>query len=99
MESYTKEQVFVVEQYVKNNEGLAATILNFRIRYGWNSELTSSTLNRLIQKYMGTKHQSYESVAENPGTTIWHHGHELAILRSCLPRILKKSIFKLTKFN
>jgi len=41
MERYTKEQrVFIVEQYFKNNEGLAATVHNFRTKYGRNSDLT-----------------------------------------------------------
>lgn len=40
MEGYTKEQrVFIVEQYFKNNEGLAATVRNFRTKYDRNSDL------------------------------------------------------------
>lgn len=55
MERYTKEQrVFIVEQYFKNNEGLAATVRNFRTKYGRNSDLTSSTVKRLIKKFRET---------------------------------------------
>lgn len=38
-----EQRVFISEQYFKNNEGLAATIRNFPTKYGWNSDLTSST--------------------------------------------------------
>ncbi|XP_036185884.1 DDB1- and CUL4-associated factor 16 isoform X2 [Myotis myotis] len=55
MERYTKEQrIFIVEQYFKNNEGLAATVRNFRTKYGRNSDLTSSTVKRLIKKFRET---------------------------------------------
>lgn len=55
MERYTKEQrVFIVEQYFKNNEGLVAIVRNFRTKYGRNSDLTSSTVKRLIKKFKET---------------------------------------------
>ena len=55
MTSYTKEQrVFIIEQYFKNNEGLAVTVHNFRTKYGQNSDLTPSTVKRLIQKFRET---------------------------------------------
>ena len=38
-----QQRVFIVEQYLKNNENLAATVRKFYTRYGWNSILTSST--------------------------------------------------------
>ena len=51
MERYTKkERIFIVEQYFKNNKGLAPTICNFRIKYDRNSDLTSLTVKRLIKK-------------------------------------------------
>ncbi|KAK0166333.1 hypothetical protein PV328_004759 [Microctonus aethiopoides] len=55
MERYSKEQrVFIVEQYFKNNEGLAATVRNFRTKYGRDSNLNSSTVKRLIKKFRET---------------------------------------------
>ena len=40
MEGYTKEQrVFIVQQYFKNNENFAATVRNFRTKYGQNCDL------------------------------------------------------------
>ncbi|CAK9813004.1 hypothetical protein ANTPLA_LOCUS7629 [Anthophora plagiata] len=55
MERYTKEQrVFIVEQYFKTNEGLAATVCNLRTKYGRNSDVTSSTVKRLINKFRET---------------------------------------------
>ena len=55
MERYTKEQrVFIVEQYFKSNEVLAATVRNFHTKYGRNSDLNSSTVKRLIKKFRET---------------------------------------------
>ena len=55
IECYTKEQrVSIVVQYFKNNEGLAATVRNFRTKYGRNSDLTSLTVKRLIKKFRKT---------------------------------------------
>lgn len=55
MERYTKEErVFIVAQYFKNNESLAATVRNFRTKYGRNSNLTSSTVKRLIKRFKDT---------------------------------------------
>lgn len=55
MGRHTKEQrVFIGEQHFKNNERLAAfTVHNFCIKYDWNSDLTLSTVKRLIQKIQG----------------------------------------------
>ncbi|GFS67711.1 hypothetical protein NPIL_379601 [Nephila pilipes] len=62
MERYTAERVFI-EQYFKNNEGQAATVRKFRTKYGQNSDLTSSTVIRVIEKnqadwinWRGAKH-------------------------------------------
>ena len=55
MEHYTREQrVFIVEQYFKNNESLAATVRKFSIKYGRNIDLTSSTVKRVIGKFRET---------------------------------------------
>ena len=52
MERYTIEQrVFIVEEYFKNNESLD-TVRKFRTKYGRNSDLTSSTVNRVIEKLL-----------------------------------------------
>ena len=47
----TQKRVFIVEQYLKNNENLAATIRRFYTKYGRNSVSTSSTVKRLIKKF------------------------------------------------
>ena len=53
MERYTIQQrVFIIEQYLKNNESLAAAVRKFHTKYGRNSVLTSSTVKRLIEKFM-----------------------------------------------
>ena len=55
MERYTIEQrVFIIEQYFKNNESLAAAVRKFHTKYGRNSVLTSSTVKRLIEKFRET---------------------------------------------
>lgn len=55
MERYTTEQrVFIVEEYFKNNESLAATVRKFRTKYGRNIDLSSSTVKRLIAKFRNT---------------------------------------------
>lgn len=55
MERYAIEQrVFIVEQYFKNNECLAAVVRKFHTKYGRNSVLTSSTVKRLIEKFRET---------------------------------------------
>jgi len=55
MESYTiKEHVFIIEQYFKNNESLAAAVRKFDKEYGRNGVLTSSTVKRLIEKFRET---------------------------------------------
>ncbi|GFT69960.1 hypothetical protein NPIL_525631 [Nephila pilipes] len=55
MERYmTEQRAFIVEQYFKNNECLAATVGNFRTKYGWNSDLTSSTVKKVIEKVRQT---------------------------------------------
>ena len=52
MQCYTTQQrVFIVEQYLKRNENLAATVRKFYTKYGQNSVLTLSTLKRLIEKF------------------------------------------------
>ena len=52
MQRYTTQQrVFIVEQYLKNNANLAATVQKFYTKYGRNSILTSSTVKRLIEKF------------------------------------------------
>ena len=43
-----EQRVFIIEQYFKNNKGLAATVRNFHSKYGRNSDLTPSTVKRLI---------------------------------------------------
>jgi len=55
MERYTIQQrVFIIEQYLKNNESLAAAVRKFHTKYGRNSVLTSSTVKRLIEKFRET---------------------------------------------
>ena len=55
MERYTtKQRVFIIEQYLKNNKSLAAAVRKFRTKYGRNSVLTSSTVKRLIEKFRET---------------------------------------------
>ncbi|OAD53117.1 hypothetical protein WN48_10746 [Eufriesea mexicana] len=52
MKRYTKKQrVFIVEQYFKSNEGLAATVRNFHTKYGGISDLTSPIVKKLIKKF------------------------------------------------
>jgi len=46
-----KLQCFIVEQNLKNNENLAATLRKIYTKYGRNSVLTSSTVKRLIEKF------------------------------------------------
>ena len=53
---YTIEQrMFIIEQYFKNNESLAAAVRKFHTKYGRNSVLlTSLTVKRLIEKFRET---------------------------------------------
>lgn len=47
MNGYTIQQpVFIIEQYFKYDESLAAAVRKFYINYGRNSILTSSTMKR-----------------------------------------------------
>ena len=51
MERYTIQQcVFIIEQYFKNNESLAAAIRKFYTKYDKNNVL--STVKRLIEKFV-----------------------------------------------
>ena len=53
MERYTIQQrVFIIEQYFKNNESLATAIRKFYTKYDKNSGLTSSTVKKLIEKFV-----------------------------------------------
>ena len=55
MERYTiKQHVFIVEWYFKSNESLKATVRKFCTKYGRNSDLTSSVVNRIIEKLRQT---------------------------------------------
>jgi len=55
MERYTIQQrVFIIEQFLKINESLAAAVRKFHTKYGRNSVLTSSTVKRLIEKFRET---------------------------------------------
>lgn len=44
----------IAQQYFKNNENLAAKVRNFRSKFGQNSDLTSSSAERIILKFRGT---------------------------------------------
>ena len=50
-----QQRVFIIEQYFKNNESLAAAVWKFYTKYGKNSVLTSSTVRRLIEKFVETE--------------------------------------------
>lgn len=55
MDHYTeKQRVFTVEQCLKIMKVWQLIVRNFSSKYGWNSDLTSSTKKRLIKKLLDT---------------------------------------------
>lgn len=70
----SKERSFIAEQYFTNNEGLAATVHNFRSKYGQKTGSISDlrywlSFNKPFNINIDTIR---ESAAESPGTSIQH---------------------------
>lgn len=84
-----KKGVFIVEQYFKNNEGLAAAVRNFYRKYGGIRETRS--INDLKHSGCPPKCRSTQNIAavrgtvgESLGASIHRRAEELDISRSSL---------------
>ncbi|GFS28101.1 DUF4817 domain-containing protein [Nephila pilipes] len=81
-----EERVFIIEQYFKNIENLAATIRKFRAKYCRNSDSTSSTMKRVIEK---SKQTGSSGVMLNT-LVVQKQAVQMSISKQCM-RLLAKA--------